>query len=50
MDLNDDVERRNTHPLILLPQEAERISTTDGEILEKIKVFKSAVAEKLAKR
>ena len=49
MDFDDDVERRNTHPLLLPPQEADRISTTDGEILEKIGVFKSAVAEKLAK-
>ena len=43
-DYDDDMERRNTHPLLLPPQEAERISTTDGEILEKIGVFKSAVA------
>ena len=50
VEYDDYVERRNTHPLILLPQEAERISTTDREILEKIRVFKSVVAEKLAKR
>ena len=49
MDYDDDVKRRNTHPLLIPPQEAERILTTDGEILEKIRVFKSVVAEKLAK-
>ena len=30
MDFDDDVERRNTHPLLLPPQEAKRMSTTDG--------------------
>ena len=49
MDFDDDVERRNTHPLLLPPQEAKRMSTTDGEVLENIGVFKSVVAEKLAK-
>ena len=50
VDYDDEVERRNTHPLLLPPQEAERISKTDGEILETIGVFKSVVAEKLSKR
>ena len=49
MDYDDDVEHRNTYPLLIPPQEAERILTTDEEILEKIGVFKSVVAEKLAK-
>ena len=49
VDYDDDVERRNTHPLLLPPQVAERISTTDGEILDNIGVFKSVAAEKLAK-
>ena len=44
VDYDDDMERRNTHPLLLPPQEAERILTTDGEILENIMVFKSVVA------
>ena len=47
VDYDDDVERRNTHPLLLPAREAERISVTDGEILEKVGVFKSVVAEKL---
>ena len=50
VEYDDYVERRNTHPLLLPPQEAERVLTTDREILEKIGVFKSVVAEKLAKR
>ena len=49
-DYDDDMERRNIHPLLIPPQEAERFSTTDGEILGKIGVFKSVVAEKLAKK
>ena len=49
VNYDDDMERRNMHPLLLPPQEAERISKTDGEVLEKIGVFKYAVAENLAK-
>ena len=34
-DYDDDVERRRTHPLLLSNMESERLSETDGEVLEK---------------
>ena len=30
VDYDDDVKRRNTHPLLIPPQEAERILSTNG--------------------
>ena len=38
VDYDDDDERRRTHPLLLPKIESERISVTDGEILEKVKI------------
>ena len=38
VDYDDDDERRRTHPLLMPKIESERISVTDGEILEKVAV------------
>ena len=38
IDYDDDDERRRTHPLLMPKIESERISVTDGEILEKVAV------------
>ena len=38
VDYDDDDERRRTHPLLMPNIESERISVTDGEILEKVAV------------
>ena len=38
VDYDDDDERRRTHPLLIPKIESERISVTDGEILEKVAV------------
>ena len=35
VDYDNDAERRRTHPLLMPKVESERISVTDGEVLEK---------------
>ena len=35
VDYDDDDERRRTYPLLMTKIESERISVTDGEVLEK---------------
>ena len=37
-EYDDDVERRRTHPLLMPKVESERISATDGEILENVAI------------
>ena len=38
VDYDDDDERRRTRPLLMPKVESERISVTDGEVLEKAAV------------
>ena len=40
VDYDDDVERRNTHPLLLPKIETARVSQADGDLLEKAAVVK----------
>ena len=42
VDYDDDEECRRTHPLLMPKVDAERISVADGEVLEKLAIFKSA--------
>ena len=47
VEYDDDVDRRRTHPLLLPLIETERVSLSDGDILEKIAVV--VPVNKLAK-
>ena len=51
-DYDDDVERRRTHPLLLLRIESERLSVIDGEVLEMdaIVIPKNQLTNKTKKR
>ena len=44
VEYDDDVERRRTHPLLLPKDEANVVSVTDGEILEKMEIIKRVPA------